>query len=47
MTAKEPRTAEGFVTLDDFRGEQGTREAFQAVAIKEWLALQIRQAMGL
>jgi antitoxin HicB len=28
-------------TLDDFLGEEGTREAFQAVAIKEVLAWQI------
>ncbi len=47
MTAKEPQTTEGFVTLDDFLGEQGTREAYQAVAIKEVLAWQIKQAMEL
>jgi len=32
-------------TLDEFLGEQGTREAFQAVAIKEVLAWQLEQAM--
>jgi antitoxin HicB len=32
-------------TLDEFLDEQGTREAFQAVAIKEALAWQIGQAM--
>jgi predicted XRE-type DNA-binding protein len=32
-------------TLDDFLGEEGTREAFQAVAIKEVLAWQIGEAM--
>jgi len=32
-------------TLDDFLDEEGTREAFQAVAIKEVLAWQIQKAM--
>jgi antitoxin HicB len=32
-------------TLDDFLDEEGTREAFQAVAIKEVLSWQIAQAM--
>src|SRR5258708_147311 len=32
-------------TLDAFLGEEGTREAFQAVAIKEVLAWQIGEAM--
>jgi hypothetical protein len=32
-------------TLDDFLEEEGTRETFQAVAIKEVLAWQIEQAM--
>ena len=32
-------------TLDEFLDEEGTREAFQAVAIKEVLAWQIEQAM--
>jgi antitoxin ParD1/3/4 len=32
---KNPRSTEGFSTLDDFLGEEGTREAFQAVAVKE------------
>ena len=45
MATKAPRSTEGFTTLDEFLGEQGTREAFQAVAIKEVLAWQIRQAM--
>ena len=31
---KKPRSTEGFSTLDDFLGEEGTREAFQAVAVK-------------
>ncbi|WP_036263146.1 helix-turn-helix domain-containing protein [Methylocapsa aurea] len=45
MTTKEPRRTEGFTTLDDFLEEQGVRDAFQAVAIKEVLAWQIKQAM--
>jgi predicted XRE-type DNA-binding protein len=32
-------------TLDEFLEEEGTRETFQAVAIKEVLAWQIEQAM--
>jgi antitoxin HicB len=32
-------------TLDDFLKEEGTREAFQAVAIKEVLAWQLQKAM--
>ena len=32
-------------TLDEFLDQEGTREAFQAVAIKEVLAWQIEQAM--
>lgn len=45
MATKAPRSTDGFTTVDEFLGEQGTREAFQAVAIKEVLAWQIRQAM--
>lgn len=45
MTTKTPRSTNEFSTLDDFLGEQGTREAFQAVAVKEVLAWQIEQAM--
>lgn len=45
MATKAQRNTDGFTTLDDFLGEEGTREAFQAVAIKEVLAWQIRQAM--
>ena len=44
-TTKTPRSTEGFATLDDFLDTEGTREAFQAVAIKEVLAWQIEQAM--
>jgi hypothetical protein len=35
MTKDKPRSVEGLTTLDDFLDQQGTREAFQAVAIKE------------
>ena len=45
MTTKQPRTTEGFATLDDFLEDQGVSEAFQAVAIKEVLSWQIKQAM--
>jgi len=45
MKAKTPRTTKGFTTLDAVLDENGTREAFQAVAIKEVLAWQIEQAM--
>ena len=44
-THKTPRSTENFPTLDDFLDVEGTREAFQAVAIKEVLAWQIEQAM--
>jgi antitoxin HicB len=44
-TRKTPRTTEGFTTLDEFLDAEGSREAFQAVAIKEVLAWQIEQAM--
>ena len=43
--SKEPRSVEGLTTLDEFLDSQGTREAFQAVAIKEVLAWQIEAAM--
>ncbi len=45
MSKKEPRTTKDLATLDDFLEEQGVRDAFQAVAIKEVLAWQIRNAM--
>jgi antitoxin HicB len=44
-TTKKPRSTEELTSLDAFLGEQGTREAFQAVAIKEVLAWQLEQAM--
>ena len=46
MTTKKPRSTDDLSTLDDFLGEEGTREAFQAVAAKEVLAWQIVQAMN-
>jgi len=42
---RKPRNTKDLSTLDEFLDEQGTREAFQAVAIKEVLAWQIIQAM--
>jgi DNA-binding Xre family transcriptional regulator len=46
--AKKRKTARSiakFSTLDDFLSEEGTREEFEAIAIKEVLAWQIEQAM--
>jgi antitoxin HicB len=45
MKAKKPRSTEGFTSLDKFLDEEGTREEFQAVAIKEVLAWQLAEAM--
>jgi len=45
MTTKRRRSIKKFTTLDDFLSEEGTREAFQAVAVKEVLAWQIAEAM--
>jgi antitoxin HicB len=42
---KKLRSAKDLSTLDDFLTEEGTREAFQAVAVKEVLAWQIEEAM--
>jgi antitoxin HicB len=39
------RNPEDFTTLDSFLEEEGVRDTFQAVAIKEVLAWQIGQAM--
>lgn len=39
------RSSKNFATLDSFLDEQGTRAAFQAVAIKEVIAWQIEQKM--
>ena len=45
MATKKPRSTKGLSTLDGFLAEEGVRETFQAVAIKEVLAWQIEQAM--
>ena len=45
MPAKTVRSAQDLSTLDALLEEEGDREAFQAVAIKEVLAFQIEQAM--
>ena len=45
MTTKKIRNTKGLSTLDKFLEDEGTREAFQAVAIKEVLAWQITEAM--
>ncbi len=45
MTTKKSRTTEGFTTLDEFLEKEGVSDAFQAVAIKEVLAWQLKQAM--
>ena len=42
---KKPRSIKGLTTLDEFLESEGTRDAFQAVAIKEVLAWQISEAM--
>lgn len=42
---KQPRGTAELSSLDEFLAEEGTLEAFQAVAIKEVLAWQIEQAM--
>ena len=45
MATKKPRSTAGFKTLDEVLDQDGTREAFQAVAIKEVLAWQIEETM--
>jgi antitoxin HicB len=45
MRKKTSRSPKDFTSLDTFLEEEGTREAFQAVAIKEILAWQIAEAM--
>lgn len=39
------RTTEGFTTLDDFLDKEGILAETEAVAIKEVIAWQLRQAM--
>jgi len=46
MTTKKIRSTKDLSTLDDFLEEEGNREKFQAVAIKEVLAWQIAERMG-
>ncbi len=41
MKAARPRSAADLSTLDAFPDEEGVREAFQAVAIKEALAWRL------
>lgn len=43
--AKRSRSARKLGTLDDFLSQQGKREEFEAVAVKEVLAWQIGEAM--
>ena len=45
MSKKPLRSTGGLSTLDGALAEDGTLEAFQAVAIKEVLAWQIQEAM--
>jgi antitoxin HicB len=45
MAARKIRDVKDFTTLDAFLDEEGTREPFQAAAIKEVIAWQIEQAM--
>src|SRR5215469_18879364 len=42
---KVSRSTAKFTTLDDFLGEEGKREEFEAIAVKEVLSGQIEQAM--
>lgn len=42
---KTPRSTAKLGTLDAFLQEEGKREAFEAIAIKEVLAWQIAEAM--
>lgn len=42
---KRARSTAKLTTLDDFLSEEGTRDEFEAVAVKEVLAWQIAEAM--
>ena len=44
-TKRPPRSVRNLSTLDDFLDTEGSREEFEAVAIKEVLAWQIAEAM--
>jgi len=43
--AKKRRSIKGFTTLDEVLAEEGTLGEFEAVAVKEVLAWQIKKAM--
>jgi antitoxin HicB len=45
MASRKPRSVKRFATLEDHLDKDGTRAAFQTIAIKEVLAWQIEQAM--
>lgn len=42
---KTVRSAARFATLDDFLADEGKRDEFEAIAVKEVLAWQIAEAM--
>lgn len=42
---KRPRSTRNLTTIDDFLADEGKRDEFEAVAVKEVLAWQIEQAM--
>jgi antitoxin HicB len=44
-TKKIARSTKRLATLDDFLGEEGKRDEFEAIAVKEVLAWQIERAM--
>ena len=44
-SARALRSTAGFTTLDEVLDQDGTREAFQATAIKEVLAWQLEETM--
>lgn len=47
MTKKKARTrsTKNLTTLDDFLADEGKRDAFEAIAMKETLAWQLEKAM--
>ena len=45
VLAQPPAQRAKLTTLDDFLGEEGKRDEFEAIAVKEVLAWQIGQAM--
>jgi predicted XRE-type DNA-binding protein len=42
---KRPRSTRNLIRLDDFLVDEGKREEFEAIAVKEVLAWQIEKAM--